>query len=64
MLQRSTIEPSTLDLLKQLLDLPALNSFYLLGGTALALKFGHRISVDLDLFSIVDFDKKELIIPM
>ncbi len=61
MLQRSTIEPSTLDLLKQLLDLPALNSFYLVGGTALALKFGHRISVDLDLFSIVDFDKKELI---
>jgi hypothetical protein len=53
-----------LDLLKQLLDLPALNSFYLVGGTALALKFGHRISVDLDLFSIVDFDKKELIIPM
>ncbi len=61
MLQRSTIEPTTLDLLEQLLNLPALKSFYLVGGTALALKFGHRISVDLDLFSVVDFDKKELI---
>jgi len=61
MLQRRTIEPSTLDLLNTLLKLPILNSFYLVGGTALALKFGHRISIDLDLFSIEDFNKEKLI---
>jgi hypothetical protein len=61
MLQRRTIEPSTLDLLNTLLKIPILNSFYLVGGTALALKFGHRISIDLDLFSIEDFNKEKVI---
>jgi hypothetical protein len=50
-----------LDLLNTLLKLPILNSFYLVGGTALALKFGHRISIDLDLFSIEDFNKEKVI---
>jgi hypothetical protein len=31
--------------------LPAFGSFYLAGGTALALQIGHRVSVDFDLFS-------------
>ena len=30
---------------------PIFTSFYLAGGTALALQFGHRISVDLDFFN-------------
>ncbi|MFT4153328.1 nucleotidyl transferase AbiEii/AbiGii toxin family protein [Parafilimonas sp.] len=37
------------------------NSFYLVGGTALALKFGHRISVDLDLFSNENFDTANIV---
>jgi predicted nucleotidyltransferase component of viral defense system len=61
MLQRSTIEPSTLDLLRSILAVPELQSFYLVGGTALALRFGHRLSVDLDLFSTEDFDKNHII---
>lgn len=36
------------------------NSFYLAGGTALALQIGHRASVDFDLFSPKDI-KKELL---
>lgn len=28
------------------------NDFYLAGGTALALQFGHRLSEDLDFFTI------------
>ena len=60
MLHRSTVESSTLDLLKELLAIPELKDFYLVGGTALSLKYGHRISVDLDLFSIKDFDKEYL----
>ncbi|GHW02230.1 hypothetical protein AGMMS50249_0160 [candidate division SR1 bacterium] len=38
------------------MGLPALDQFNLVGGTALALQFGHRISVDLDLFTEKDFD--------
>jgi predicted nucleotidyltransferase component of viral defense system len=35
--------------------LPSLSDFNLVGGTALALYYGHRISVDLDLFSVATF---------
>ena len=44
MLQRSAIEPSTPELLKQLMNIKELKDFSLVGGTALALKYGHRIS--------------------
>ena len=50
MLQRSAIEPTTLELLEQLMNVPELQNFSLVGGTALALKYGHRTSIDLDLF--------------
>lgn len=56
MLQTQSIYPSTLELLKKLMGLPALDQFNLVGGTALALQFWHRISVDLDLFTEKDFD--------
>lgn len=36
------------------------NDFNLVGGTALALKIGHRLSVDIDLFSTTPFDAKAL----
>jgi len=42
------------------MQLPALDSFYLVGGTCLALRYGHRKSVDLDLFSISEFDNAAL----
>jgi hypothetical protein len=38
-----------------------LKSFYLGGGTGLALHFGHRISVDLDFFSKKSWNQNELI---
>ncbi|HNP17446.1 MAG TPA: nucleotidyl transferase AbiEii/AbiGii toxin family protein [Fulvivirga sp.] len=60
MLHYTTIEANTLSILKRLLKLPQLNSFNLAGGTALALRYGHRISVDIDLFGN-NFDKDELI---
>jgi hypothetical protein len=37
-----------------------LEGFYLAGGTGLALTFGHRRSVDLDLFSEREFDSGRL----
>jgi predicted nucleotidyltransferase component of viral defense system len=36
-------------------------SFYLAGGTALALQLGHRVSVDLDFFTANEFDNKAII---
>jgi Nucleotidyl transferase AbiEii toxin, Type IV TA system len=50
MLYLSTIYPHTLGLLKQIMAIDALKDFRLVGGTALALQIGHRVSVDLDLF--------------
>ena len=61
MLQTRTIEPGTLELLKKLMSIPFLDSFYLVGGTALALQFGHRMSIDIDLFTLDDFDNNNLI---
>lgn len=42
------------------MKIPAVHSFALAGGTALALRLGHRISVDLDLFSPESFDSEQL----
>jgi hypothetical protein len=42
------------DLLVALSLLPLLRPFYLGGGTALALRLGHRISQDLDLFANIE----------
>ncbi|MBX2927689.1 MAG: nucleotidyl transferase AbiEii/AbiGii toxin family protein [Saprospiraceae bacterium] len=61
MLQTRSIEPGTLELLKQLMSMSLFNQFYLVGGTALALQIGHRFSVDLDLFTSEPFDKNQLV---
>ena len=51
MLHYETVEPRTLALLKRLMRMEALADHALVGGTALSLRYGHRISVDLDLFT-------------
>ncbi|HRP54858.1 nucleotidyl transferase AbiEii/AbiGii toxin family protein [Agriterribacter sp.] len=43
------------------MEIPALKGFSLVGGTALTLLYGHRISVDLDLFSNKEFTNDEII---
>ena len=43
-----------------LADRHALETFYLAGGTGLALHFGHRRSVDLDPFSEQAFESQDL----
>lgn len=45
------LPPEALAMISRLAALPALRDFYLAGGTALALRRGHRVSVDLDFFS-------------
>ena len=61
MLSLRTVTPDTLELLKALMSAPELSSLRLVGGTALALQYGHRVSVDLDLFGEVTIDKFELL---
>ncbi|MFI5150991.1 MAG: nucleotidyl transferase AbiEii/AbiGii toxin family protein [Bacteroidia bacterium] len=60
MLHFETVEPSTLSLLNKIITIPELKNFSLVGGTALALKFGHRKSVDLDLFSQEKFEINDI----
>lgn len=40
--------------------MPALKDFSLVGGTALSLRYGHRTSVDLDLFYHKKFDAEKI----
>lgn len=61
MLYTETVEPDTLRLLKKLMRLEVLKDFSLVGGTGLSLRFGHRKSVDLDLFSTKQFDNLVLL---
>jgi len=56
MLHLSAIDATTLELLKALMKQPAFSGLRLAGGTALALQIGHRKSIDIDLFGIIDFD--------
>jgi len=56
MLQISTVAPDTLELLKRLQSIPELANTRLVGGTALALHVGHRLSIDLDLFGKFDHE--------
>jgi predicted nucleotidyltransferase component of viral defense system len=48
------VPPLLRDLLAEIGQMPFAGRFYLAGGTALALRLGHRVSVDLDFFSDVD----------
>jgi hypothetical protein len=61
MLREETVEPATLELLKKLFTLSELQQFRLAGGTALSLLFGHRKSIDLDLFTDQPLEKDILI---
>lgn len=62
MLHKETVTPGTLDLIQRLMNDQQLNFFYLVGGTALSLRIGHRLSIDIDLFSSTDFDGDALAI--
>jgi len=61
MLFKETVATSTLELLESLMAIPELSDFALVGGTNLALRFGHRISVDIDLFSNKPFDSNDIV---
>lgn len=60
MLHHETIAPATRELLNKLMSDDRLQDFVLVGGTSLALQLGHRLSIDLDLFTNTDFNEEAL----
>lgn len=60
MLQKNAVETRTLGILENLQSQTLLKDFSLAGGTSLALQIGHRKSIDLDLFSLNDFDVQQI----
>lgn len=50
-----TVSTPLLSILRRLMSAEMLNDFRLVGGTALALQRGHRMSVDIDLFTDLDY---------
>jgi Nucleotidyl transferase AbiEii toxin, Type IV TA system len=56
-----TVESNTLKSLEEIFSIPDISKqFALAGGTSLALQIGHRMSVDLDIFSQTPFSTEDL----
>jgi predicted nucleotidyltransferase component of viral defense system len=55
------IAPDTLDCLKLLSSQTFVDQYYLAGGTAVALHYGHRRSYDLDFFSVNPIEPQPLL---
>ena len=60
MLQYQTISGELKNLLNKLMQIDKLSDFILVGGTALALRYGHQASIDIDLFADKPFNANEL----
>ncbi|SMC61059.1 nucleotidyl transferase AbiEii/AbiGii toxin family protein [Chryseobacterium sp. YR221] len=56
MLNKETVTKELWNLLQKLMKEETLQNFNLVGGTALSLQIGHRLSIDIDLFTTKDFD--------
>jgi hypothetical protein len=57
MLHKQTVSHSLLNILQNLMKEEILNDFVLVGGTSLALRYGHRDSEDIDMFTSIDMPK-------
>jgi Nucleotidyl transferase AbiEii toxin, Type IV TA system len=67
MLHHNCIDTQTLELLEEIQKVTLFKKLRLVGGTSLALQMGHRISVDLDFFGLLDTDLElmpKMIIPV
>ena len=54
-LHKETVSDTLWWVLKQLMEIELLSPFRLVGGTSLSLQLGHRMSVDIDLFSDAEY---------
>ena len=55
-----TVSEELMEGLRQVMADPSLDAFHLVGGTSLALRFGHRRSIDIDVFSAQPFDAQTM----
>lgn len=55
-LHYETIAPLLKNILNDIMENPVFDPFYLVGGTSLSLRLGHRKSVDIDLFTNAPYD--------
>ncbi|MBU0764170.1 MAG: nucleotidyl transferase AbiEii/AbiGii toxin family protein [Bacteroidetes bacterium] len=60
MLIKKVVNPDALATIMRLMQLPELKDYRLAGGTALALRIGHRISDDIDLMTDCKPDKESV----
>ena len=60
MLQKETTTPDMIKMICELQSCDLLKDFILAGGTALSLQLGHRMSEDIDLFSVNKHDYKNI----
>lgn len=54
-MHKETVSKTLWDILVKLMDLNILKEFRLVGGTSLSLMLGHRISVDIDMFTDAEY---------
>lgn len=62
-LHKETVSPNLLMILEKLMSSEVFRDFTLVGGTALSLQRGHRRSIDIDMFTDVEYpnmDRKEI----
>jgi Nucleotidyl transferase AbiEii toxin, Type IV TA system len=55
-LHKNTVSDNLWDSLHKLMKIEELKDFRLVGGTSLSLQIGHRMSVDIDLFTDAPYD--------
>jgi len=61
MLFKNTCSNDLLELLKEIQNNELFNNYLLVGGTSLSLQIGHRISVDIDLFTLKEQDNNKIL---
>lgn len=61
MLHKETVSKQMWELLQKLMKDEILKDFNLVGGTSLSLQIGHRLSIDIDLFTTKGFDEQALL---
>jgi len=61
MLHKETVSTEMWNLLQRLMKDEMLKDFTLVGGTALSLILGHRLSIDIDLFTTKPFDENSIL---
>lgn len=61
MLYKETVGTEMWELLQKLMKDEMLKDFNLVGGTSLSLQIGHRLSIDIDLFTTKDFNEQALL---